>query len=164
MSPRAECPPVQNVPPCRMSPRTLCTNTECPPGHFAVVQSVPPVQNVPLPPTLLLALPVQPAQFIPVWWPRSATSDIRHPSSVTRHLSSVIRHLSSITLVFSRCGHGCGLFVCIRSCILELSNCTSTSRETKWLAGLRLSKRAREVEAKLAQGIRQFEKAMIVTS
>ena len=41
-----------------------------------------------------------------------------------------------------------------------------TSRETKWLAGLSLSKRAREVEAnkKLAQGIRQFEKAMIVTS
>ena len=42
----------------------------------------------------------------------------------------------------------------------------STSHETKWLAGLSLSKRAREVEAnkKLAQGIRQFEKAMIVTS
>ena len=89
------------------------------------------------------------------------TSVIRHPSSVIRHPSSVIRHL-----VFSRCGHGCDLFACIRSRILELSNCTSTSRETKWLAGLSLSKRAREVEAnkKLAQGIRQFEKAMIVTS
>ena len=126
-----------------------------------------------------------------VRWPRSATSDIRHlssvichpssvirhlssvirhPSSVIRHLSSVIRHPSSVIrhlssvichpssvihhLVFSRCGHGCGLFACIRSCILELSNCISTSRETKWLAGLSLSKRAREVEAnrKLAQG------------
>ena len=78
-----------------------------------------------------------------------------------QRLTSVIRHL-----VFSRCGPGCGLFACIRSCILELSNCTSTSRETKWLAGLSLSKRAREVEAnkKFAQGIRQFEKAMIVTS
>ena len=28
-------------------------------------------------------------------WPRSATSDIRHPSSVIRHPSSVIRHPSS---------------------------------------------------------------------
>ena len=96
------------------------------------------------------------------------SSVIRHPSSVIRHLSSVIRHLSSVIhhLVFSRCSHGCGLFACIRSCILELSNCTSTSRETKWLVGLSLSKRTREVEAnkKLAQGIRQFEKAMIVTS
>ena len=96
------------------------------------------------------------------------SSVIRHPSSVIRHPSSVIRHPSSVIrhLVFSRCGHGCGLFACIRSCILELSNCTSTSRETKWLAGLSLSKRAREVETnkKLAQGIRQFEKAMIVTS
>ena len=97
---------------------------------------------------------------------RHLSSVIRHPSSVICHPSSVIRHPSSVIrhLVFSRCGHGCGLFACIGSCILELSNCTSTSRETKWLAGLRLSKRAREVEAKLAQGIRQFEKAMIVTS
>ena len=49
---------------------------------------------------------------------------------------------------------------------LELSNCISTSRETKWLVGLSLSKQSREVEAnrKLAQGIRQFGKAMIVTS
>ena len=78
-----------------------------------------------------------------------------------QRLTSVIRHL-----IFSRCGHGCGLFACIGSCVLELSNCRSMSRETKWLAGLSLSKRAREVEAnkKLAQGIRQFEKAMIVTS
>ena len=30
-----------------------------------------------------------------VRWPRSATSDIRHPSSVIRHLSSVICHPSS---------------------------------------------------------------------
>ena len=29
-------------------------------------------------------------------WPRSATSDIRHPSSVIRHPSSVIRHPSSV--------------------------------------------------------------------
>ena len=96
------------------------------------------------------------------------TSVIRHPSSVIRHPSSVIRHPSSVIchLVFSRCGPGCGLLACIRSCILELSNCISTSRETKWLAGLSLSKRARAVEAnkKLAQGIRQFEKGMIVTS
>ena len=38
-------------------------------------------------------------------------------------------------------------------------------RETKWLAGLSLSKRAREVEAnkKLAQGIRQLGKSMMFT-
>ena len=46
---------------------------------------------------------------------RHPSSDIRHPTSVIRHPSSVIRHL-----VFSRCGHGCGLFACIRLCILEL--------------------------------------------
>ena len=81
--------------------------------------------------------------------------EVQRLTSVIRHPSSVIRHL-----VFSKCGHGCGLFACIRSCILELSNCISTSHETKWLAGLSLSKRAREVEAnkKLAQGIGQFER------
>ena len=100
------------------------------------------------------------------------TSVIRHPSSVIRHLSAVIchpsslsRHLSSVIsfLVGAVMGVACLLAL---ARVLELSNCTSTSRETKWLAGLSLLKRAREVEAnnKLAQGIRQFEKAMIVTS
>jgi len=78
---------------------------------------------------------------------------VQRLSSVICHLSSVIRHPSFDIrhLVFSRCGHGCGLFACIRSCIL---------------AGLGLLKRAREVEANkmLAQGIRQLGKAMMVTS
>ena len=32
----------QDVPPCRMSPRTSCPRAQCPPGHSALVQTVPP--------------------------------------------------------------------------------------------------------------------------
>ena len=32
----------QDVPPCRMSPRTFCIRAHCPPGHCALVRNVPP--------------------------------------------------------------------------------------------------------------------------
>ena len=67
------------------------------------------------------------------------SSVIRHPTSDIRHPTSDIRHRhpspSSVTSFLVGAVMGCGLFACIRSCI--------RSRETKWLAGLSLSKRAK---------------------
>ena len=66
---------------------------------------------------------------------RHLSSVIRHPTSVIRHPTSVIRHPSSVISFLVGAVMGCGLFACIRSCI--------RSRETKWLGGLSLSKRAK---------------------